>query len=393
MQGGGSQPSAPTLDIGQSRQLTEEQLKLQNKYIPITTRTAGQTSLGETSRNLAYGLQLLTNPGAAIYGPQIDAANSSAARSRQGLGALRSGLRQGKMFDQVSAALGDNIKLLAPRNLTPDERKRIESRIKTLEARAKQSSQRAKNLQGIDIEAQIRRALPTEYANRDAFMREMGSSMEQSPEYGRYQQQLADGGELGKRLMGEAMQRSERGFGVLSAQAERDATQQARSAMAARGMATGSAGIGAELLNRDRYQRARAAEDINFVGGVMNDQTSRLGQSAGLADQERARQLSTRQNMYNFSLQTNPRLLAAGLGSPYANMTAPSMQMVGSANGLQPMYSGGSFSRGNQGMNMVAGGLGGALSGAAAGTMVNPGLGTAIGAGVGALGGLFGSMR
>ena len=391
MQGGGSQPSAPTLDIGQSRQLTEEQLKLQKQYIPIISRTAGQTSLGETSRNLAYGLQLLTNPSAAIYGPQIDAANSGAAQSRQGLGALRSGLRQGKMFDQVSAALGDNIKLLAPRNLTQDERKRIESRIKTLEAQAKQGSQRAKNLQGTDIEAQIRRALPTEYANRDAFMREMGASMEQSPEYGRYQQQLADGGELGKRLMGEAMQRSERGFGVLSAQAERDATQQTRSAMAARGMATGSAGIGAELLNRDRYQRARAAEDINFVGGVMNDQTSRLGQSAGLADQERARQLSTRQNMYNFALQTNPRLLAAGLGSPYANMTAPSMQMVGSANGLQPMYSGGQFSSSGGGMGGNMGmAAGGALTGAATGAMMGAaagGVGAIPGAIIGGLAG------
>jgi hypothetical protein len=36
-------------------------------------------------------------------------------------------------------------------------------------------------------------------------------------------------------------------------------------------------------------------------------------------------------------------MMAIGAGSPYANLTQNSMQMVGSAQGLNPMYSGGSM--------------------------------------------------
>jgi hypothetical protein len=76
-------------------------------------------------------------------------------------------------------------------------------------------------------------------------------------------------GALGQSLVGEAMNRVASG-GRLSAEASRDAAQSARAGMAARGMATGSAGLAAELLNRDRYSRQRNMEDLSFAQNVQN---------------------------------------------------------------------------------------------------------------------------
>jgi hypothetical protein len=239
--------------------------------------------------------------------------------------------------------------------------------------------------------------------------------------------------------------------------------------MAARGMATGSAGLAAEMLNRDRFARQRQAEDLGFASGVQaqdllrqfnnvgnnmqaalanqqtqfgrqqimsgnqqqanmanmqaanqmaqynttlgadtdrynagqTDATNRynlglLGTSAAMADQERARQLGTQQDIYNFQMQTNPRLLLSGLGSPFANMSQPALSAVSGITGsVNPIYTGGQFSSGGLGgglMGGAMGALGGAASGAAMGTMIGPGYGTAIGAGMGLLGGLTGFM-
>lgn len=384
----GSQPSPPTLDTSKSKELTKAELEIKRNEIGPTTAAAGDASRREYGKNLEFALRGFTNPASVIYGDQIKASSAKLKTAQEQLGAIRSGLRQGKMFDQVSSALGDNQKLLAPRALTADERKRLQAREKALTAQIKQGQTQIKSLQSRNPVAELTRAFAPEFAARDQLLKDMQGAKASTAEYLRYQDQLAEGGELGKRLMAEALNRSERGFGVLSAQAERDATQQARSAMAARGMATSNAGIGAELLNRDRYQRARAAEDINFVGGVMNDQTARLGTSAQLADGERRRQLGLGQDAYNFRLSTNPKLMLAGLGSPYANMTSNAMQMVSGAQ-FTPQYSGGQFSSGG-GFNMMgagAGAMGGALSGAAIGTAITPGIGTVIG---GVAGGLLG---
>jgi hypothetical protein len=206
-------------------------------------------------------------------------------------------------------------------------------------------------------------AMPDEMRRRNALLAQLDAADASSPEYTRLQEQLQ--GAVGERA------------GMLSAQDTRDATQQARSAMAARGMATGNAGIGAELLNRDRYVQQRRAQDLGI-----------LGQSAQLAEQERMRRMGLGQDSYNFALSSNPNMMAIGAGSPYANLTQNAMAMVGGAQGLNPMYSGGQFSGQDGGFNMMgaaAGGLGGALSGAAIGTAIAPGIGTAIGAGAGFL--------
>ena len=147
--------------------------------------------------------------------------------------------------------------------------------------------------------------------------------------------------------------------------------------MAARGMATGNAGIGAELLNRDRFVQQRRAQDLGI-----------LGQSAQLAEQERMRKMGLGQDAYNFSMSTNPALMAMGIGSPFANLTPQSMQMVAGSQGLNPMYTGGQFS--GQGMNMMGAGMG-ALSGAAMGAIAGAPAG-GIGAVPGALlGGVAGA--
>jgi hypothetical protein len=245
-------------------------------------------------------------------------------------------------------------------------------------------------LQARNPVAELTKAFAPEFAARDRLLGDMEGARGSSAEYTRLQGNLAEGGELGRRLMTEALGRSERGFGQLSAEAERNATQAARSGMAARGMATGGAGLGAELLNRDTYQRRRAAEDINFVGGVMSDERARFGTSAQLSEMERGRQLALGQDAYNFRLSTNPKLMLAGLGSPYANMTSNAMQMVSGAQ-FTPQYSGGQFSSGGA-SGALMGGLGGAASGAMAGAPLGP-YGMAAGALIGGASGAIGGSR
>jgi len=242
-------------------------------------------------------------------------------------------------------------------------------------------------------------AMPEVAQRRSALLKQIDGSLKSSPQYGRLQRALSDttGGSLGQALTAEAERRAQ-SIGQLTPQEQRDATQQARSAMAARGMATGSAGIGAELLNRDRYVQQRRADDLNLIGGVgQANEMRRVGyaeQSAGLAEQERMRRLGLRQDSYNFALGSNPAMMALGLGSGYANMTQPAMGLMGGQN-VQPMYSGGQFSGQGGGFNMAGAGMG-ALSGAASGAMIGsvvPGIGTAVGAiGGGLLGGLGGGL-
>jgi hypothetical protein len=203
--------------------------------------------------------------------------------------------------------------------------------------------------------------LPEEALRRRTLLDQLDAGMGPSVEYTRLQEQMQ--GSVGERA------------GMLTAEQQREAVQAARAGMAARGMATGNAGAAAELLNRDRYVQQRRSQDLGI-----------LGQSAGLADQERIRQLGIRQDAYNFSLGSNPNMMALGLGNGYANMTQPALGLMGGQN-VQPQYSGGQFSSGG-GFNMMgaaAGGLGGALSGAAIGTAIAPGIGTAVGAGAGFL--------
>jgi hypothetical protein len=220
--------------------------------------------------------------------------------------------------------------------------------------------------------------------------------------------------------------------GQLSPEAQRDAVQSARQGFASRGMATGNAALGAELLNRDRFARQREFENLGFAqnveandlarrstntqlrqqAGMQNaqafnnlsqfntlqrDATNRfniglLGQSAALSDAERSRQLATQQDIYNFGMSTSPRMMLAGIGSPYANMTAPAASaLTGMLSTAQPQYSGGQFSSGGAGGALMGGAMG-AASGAMAGAPLGP-WGIAGGALIGGLGGAMGGSR
>jgi hypothetical protein len=410
--GGQAQPQAPTLDTAKSKELTRAELEIKRKEIGPTTAAAGEASRSEAGKNMAFALRGFTNPASVIYGDQIKASSDKLKTAQDQLGAIRSGLRQGKMFDQVSAALGDNQKLLAPRALTAAEKTRLQQREKALAAQVAQGQTQLKSLQSRNPVGELTKAFAPEFAARDRLLGDMQGARGSSAEYTRMQQaygkgltaQQTESGALGDRLMSEAMAKMDQG-GQLSPEAARDATQAARSGMAARGMATGNAGLGAELLNRDRYAREREFQNLGFAQNVqtqdlgrrqtntaMRDDTNRfniglLGTSAQAANAEQARKLALGQDAYNFRLSTNPKLMLSGLGSPYANMTSNAMQMVSGAQ-FTPQYSGGQFSSGNQGMNMMAGGLGGALSGAAAGSVAGPwgaGIGAAVGLGAGLL--------
>jgi hypothetical protein len=69
----------------------------------------------------------------------------------------------------------------------------------------------------------------------------------------------------------------------LSPEQLRNATQSARAAFAARGMATGNAAAGAEILNRDAYAEQRLAERRGFAGSVNQMDLARRQRRLGLA--------------------------------------------------------------------------------------------------------------
>jgi len=209
-------------------------------------------------------------------------------------------------------------------------------------------------------------ALPEETRRRAALLGQLDAAGASSPEYTRLQEQLQ--GSVGERA------------GMLTPEQQREAVQAARAAMSARGMATGNAGAAAELLNRDRFVQQRRAQDLGI-----------LGQSAQLAEQERARRMGLGQDAYNFAIGSNPAMMALGMGSPYANMTPQAMQMASGARGLEAQYSGGSFSGQGGGMGGNMGmAAGGALTGAATGAMMGAaagGIGAIPGAIIGGLAG------
>lgn len=70
---------------------------------------------------------------------------------------------------------------------------------------------------------------------------------------------------------------------TLSPEELRNATQSARAAMAARGMATGNAGVGAEILNRDAYAQQRLDQRRAFAAGVNQMDLARRQRRVGLA--------------------------------------------------------------------------------------------------------------
>jgi hypothetical protein len=79
----------------------------------------------------------------------------------------------------------------------------------------------------------------------------------------------------------------------LSPEEQRNAAQSARAAFAARGMATGNAAAGAEILNRDAYGRQRQDQRRQFAMGAeqyfLGQEEARRGFAAGVNQMDLAR--------------------------------------------------------------------------------------------------------
>jgi hypothetical protein len=136
-------------------------------------------------------------------------------------------------------------------------------------------------------------------------------------------------GTLGDTLMGRAQQMAQ-STGRLSGEANRDAVQSARQGMAARGLATGGAGLAAEMLNRDRYSRQRQFEDLGFAQGVQGQDLGRQFQNVGnrlAADQSNQgaamqAELANLQARYNAAAQNGNWQQAAAIQNQAVNLQA-----------------------------------------------------------------------
>jgi hypothetical protein len=453
----GSQPSAPTLDTNQSKALTQADYDLKEKNTPQLVESTGKAGREEYSRNLAFALQGFTNPALAVYAGQIEDAGERLKK------------QEARLEELTGAQTSGTRRYVDGKWLEADAYKKLVDQQKTGIGKTQGQIQKFKDS---DPVGDLRKAFAPQFAQRDRLVDDLDNARGATGEYGRMQRALGKGlqaqqvgqrqgrlsqaraagigqvadvragrvraGALGGTLMEQAMRKAQ-SDGTLSAEASRDAVQAARSGMAARGMATGGAGLAAEMLNRDRFSRQRQFEDLAFAQGIQgqdlgrqfqnvgnrmqadlanqgtqltrqqiisqNRQGTRLANmqaannmsqfnaglasgtdqfnamqrtdagrfnlgllqtSAQAADQERARSLSLGQSAYNFALQTDPKMMLAGLGSPYANFTPQALGLMGNQN-VQPIYSGGSA--GTYGQNMMLGGtLGGGLL-AAGGTI------------------------
>jgi hypothetical protein len=138
-----------------------------------------------------------------------------------------------------------------------------------------------------------------------------------------------ESGTLGGTLMSRA-QTMAQSTGRLSGEAERDAVQSARQGMAARGLATGGAGMAAEMLNRDRYSRQRQFEDLGFSQGVQAQDLTRQFQNVGnqlnaaQSNQQAAMQaeLANLEARYNAAAQNGNWQQAAAIQNQSANLQA-----------------------------------------------------------------------
>ena len=444
---GGQQASAPTI----SPEQTGAQIGIYNQNIGRTARATGNANRNEIVADSNFGFRMLGDSGELLNETEL-----KKLRAEQ--------KKQEATLAKLNAALG--------KTQNPKKVASIQAQIDDLTAKTTDRASKITSLADPNFAAnRIKNTFSEQYAMRDAQAGRMRDAQAPTSEYTRMQDALGRGitaqtlgqrsaalsqanaagigqvadvraqqvgaGMLGDTLMGRALNMAS-SQGMLTPEALRDATQQARASMAARGMATGSAGLAAELLNRDRYSRQRMFQDLGFAQGVQGqdlerqlanagnvlradqgnqqtqfgreqiisgnqqqanlanmqsanqmsqfnttlaantdlnnanfaDSTNRYNmglteQSALRSNEERARQLGLGSDLYNFMMSTDPKLMAAGLGSPYANLTGSTSAASNVVGGIamNPQYAGGQFSSGNNTAgNMLAGGFGGAAA-------------------------------
>ena len=137
----------------------------------------------------------------------------------------------------------------------------------------------------------------------------------------------------------------------LSPEQERQATQQARAGMSARGLGVGTGALAAEILNRDAYASQREADRRNFAGStnqmLVGNRANRIGMVGTILGQS----ANTRQN------QANLRTALAGANltvDPYARALAPGAGMGSSTLGQSGQMIGNTYNSANQMAGNVA---------------------------------------
>jgi hypothetical protein len=138
----------------------------------------------------------------------------------------------------------------------------------------------------------------------------------------------------------------------LSPEQQRQATQQARAGMAARGLGTGTGALAAEILNREAYASQREAERRNFAGStnqmLVGNRQNRIGTVGTILGQS----ANTRMN------QANLRSSLAGANitiDPYARAMNPALGMGASTLGNSGQMIGNTYNSANQMAGNVAG--------------------------------------
>jgi hypothetical protein len=138
---------------------------------------------------------------------------------------------------------------------------------------------------------------------------------------------------------------------ALSPEQERQATQQARAGMAARGLGVGTGALAAEVLNRDAYASQREADRRNFAGStnqmLVGNRSNRIGQVGTILGQS----ANTRMN------QANLRSSLAGANitiDPYARAMNPALGMGASTLGNSGQMIGNTYSNATQMAGNVA---------------------------------------
>lgn len=137
----------------------------------------------------------------------------------------------------------------------------------------------------------------------------------------------------------------------LTPEQERQATQQARAGMSARGLGVGNAALAAEILNRDAYASQREADRRNFAGStnqmLVGNRQNRIGMVGNILGQS----ANTRQN------QANLRTALAGANltvDPYARALAPGAGMGSTTLGQSGQMIGNTYSNATQMAGNVA---------------------------------------
>jgi hypothetical protein len=137
----------------------------------------------------------------------------------------------------------------------------------------------------------------------------------------------------------------------LSPEQERQATQQARAGMAARGLGVGTGALAAEILNRDAYASQREADRRNFAGStnqmLVGNRANRIGMVGTILGQS----ANTRQN------QANLRSSLAGANitiDPYARAMNPALGMGASTLGQSGQMIGNTYNTATQMAGNVA---------------------------------------